>query len=172
MKEEVLEALKQILPLKSSCPYGFRDSFFQKHWHLFGDVVSATVINFLHGGGMILSLNSTFIALIPKKYNSKLISHFRPINLCNAIYKLVSKVIVNRLKPYMDQIISSSQIPFIPGRIITDNIIIAHELLQTIKHKMKGKKRKMAVKLDMSKAYGKVEWSYLMATMRALGFQV
>lgn len=148
MKEEVLEALKQIAPLKSLRPNGFGESFFRKYWQLIGDVVSAKVINILYKGGMT-PLNSTFSALIPKKCNSQLVSDFRPISLYNVIYKLMSKMIVNRLKPLMDLIISSSQSAFILGRTITNNIIVAHELLHTMKHKMKGKKEKIAVKLTI-----------------------
>lgn len=85
--------------------------------------------------------------------------------------KLVIKVIVNWLKPYMDSVISSPKSSFIPGKIIIDNIIITQELLHTMKYNLKGMKWKMAVKLDMSKAYNRVEWPYLEATLWDLGFQ-
>lgn len=86
------------------------------------------------------------------------------------IYKLTSKVLVNRLKPFMDIIIANLQGAYIPGMIITDKIIVAHELLHFMKHNIKGKVEKIAVKLNMSKAYDRVEWPYLISTMKALGF--
>lgn len=83
---------------------------------------------------MASSFNSTYIALIPKKCYPLVVTDFRPINLCNVIYKLVSKVITIRLKPFMDAIILSSQSAFILGCIIMDNnILIAHELLHSMK---------------------------------------
>lgn len=78
----------------------------------------------MNEGSMDPNLNSTYIALIPKICNLFYVTEFRPISLCNVIYKLVSKVLVNRLKPYMDLIISSPQSAFIPDMIITDNIIV------------------------------------------------
>lgn len=115
------------------------------------------------------SLNSTFISLIPKKPNADSVKNFRPISLYNMIYKLVSKVITNRLKPLMTDIISSNHNAFIPSRLITDNIMVTYELLHTLKRRKKGRVGHMAVKLDMSKAYDRVEWHYLQEAMRALG---
>lgn len=86
------------------------------------------------------------------------------------IFKLISKVIINRLKPLMDSIILSSPSAFIPSQIITDNILIAHELLHSMKNNTKGKIGRMVVKLDMSKVYNRVEWQYLKASMKALNF--
>lgn len=134
-----------------------------------GDGVSAMVVKILQGSSMKSSLNSTFIALKPKKCNSQFVTDYRPISLYNVISKLASKDIVNRLKPCMDLIISISQSTFIPRRFNTDNIIIAHELLH--KHsKMKWNNGKMDIKVDMSKAYDRVKWPYLLSTMRAMGF--
>lgn len=83
---------------------------------------------------MTPSFNSTYIALVPKKYNPLAVTNFRPISLCNVIYKLISKVITNRLKPIMNLIILSSQSAFIQEKIITDNNLIAHWLLHSMKN--------------------------------------
>lgn len=119
--------------------------------------VSNEVLSILNGEGMIPSLNSTFSALIAKKCTAKSVVDFSTIILYNVLYKLVSKVLTNRFKPIMHTVISSNQSDFIPGKLISDNLMVAHELLHTMRQQKKGKEGKMAVKLDMSKAYDRVE---------------
>jgi hypothetical protein len=99
-----------------------------------------------------------------------LVSDFRPISLCNVLYKIIAKAIANRLKLVLDKIISPFQSAFVPERLITNNILVAYETLHTMSKRMKGKKGYMAIKLDMSKAYDWVDWFFLEAMMRKLGF--
>jgi hypothetical protein len=113
--------------------------------------------------------NSTTIVMIPKVDNPDKVSQFRPISLCNVVYKVISKMLGARLKNYLSEIISDHQSAFVPGRLISDNILLAYESIHTMKNK-KGKKGLCAVKLDMHKAYDRVEWRYLEKIMLKLGF--
>ncbi|GAA0187340.1 hypothetical protein LIER_34628 [Lithospermum erythrorhizon] len=97
-------------------------------------------------------------------------SQLGPISLCNIMVKIVCKVLANRLQPILMQIISETQSVFLPGCIISDNILITHELLHYLNTNKKGKDTSMSIKLDMSKAYDRVEWCFLEAIMRKLGF--
>ena len=90
--------------------------------------------------------------MIPKVKNPEKVTKFRLISLCNVIYKIVSKVIANRLKPWLNSLISETQSTFIAGRLINDNILIAFESLHHMKTGCFGKKNFMALKFDMSKA--------------------
>ncbi|KAM0847375.1 hypothetical protein ACQ4PT_055055 [Festuca glaucescens] len=94
----------------------------------------------------------------------------RPISLCNVVFKLISKVLAARLKTILDEIISPNQSAFVPGRLITDNILLAYEATHYMRTKRTGAVGVAALKLDMSKAYDRVEWSFLEQMMRKLGF--
>ena len=157
-------------PFKASGLDGMPPLFYQNFWDLVrGDVIHDVLI-FLNSGTLPNSLNHTFITLIPKTKNPENVTEYRPISLCNVLYKIFSKVLANRLKKVLPQIISEHQSAFIKGRLITDNILVAFETLYYMKNHNSGNSGYMALKLDMSKAYDRVEWSFLKAVMIKMGF--
>jgi hypothetical protein len=135
------------------------------------DSVTSAVLGFRNGGEMSNVVNQTVLVLIPKVANPQELTQFRPVALCNVLYKICSKVMANRLRRVLDDIISEERSAFVPGRLITDNVLIAYECVHYLRNK-KGKKGVCAVTLDMAKAYDRVEWEYLRAIMLALGFPV
>ena len=99
------------------------------------------VLDILNNNGEIGSLNQIYIVLIPKKKKCESPVDFRPISLCNVIYKMVSKVLANRLKLILPAIINESQSGFVPGRLITDNVLVAYECFHFLRKKTRGEKR-------------------------------
>lgn len=132
--------------------------------------VLATCMHILNDGGSIAPLNHTLIALIPKVNKPRKVTKYRPISLCNVIYRIVAKTIANRLKQILHSIVTPTQSAFVPNRLITDNIIIGYECLYKIRSYKSKNEGLVALKLDISKAYDKVEWKFLESTMRRLGF--
>ena len=114
--------------------------FYQKFWHVAGDMVINVVLDFLNFGYMVPKINYTHIVLIPKIKSPENIFDFRPISLCNVIYKIISKVLANRLKQILPHIISLTQSAFVPGRLITNNVLVAYETLHAMHGREKGKK--------------------------------
>ena len=96
---------------------------------------------------------------------------FRLISLCNVAYKIASKTIANRLKQVLPQLVCENQSAFVAERLITNNVLVAFETMFHISQKRKGLVGEMALKLDMSKAYDKVEWTYLKRIMQKMGFE-
>lgn len=114
------------------------------------------MLNFLREGVKPQFLNHTNIALIPKVESPQSIHNFRPTSLYNVLYKLIYKVLANRMKQVLEKVISWNQSIFIPGRLITNNIMIAYELLHNMKSRQRGREGNNVIKLDMSKAYNRV----------------
>ena len=138
--EEVKRALFQMHPSKSPGLDGMSPFFFQKYWHVVGGDVTNVVLSVLHSGHFLRKMNYTHIVLIPKKNELQYMSAFCPISLENVISRIVSKVLANRLKVILPNVMSDAQSVFVPGRQITDNTTITFEVLHRMINKRKWKK--------------------------------
>ncbi|KAL0014213.1 hypothetical protein SO802_001282 [Lithocarpus litseifolius] len=157
-------------PLKAPGPDGMPPLFYQNFWSLVGDDVSKTILSMLNSATIPHPLNHTFITLIPKIKNPLATTDYRPISLCNVLYKIFSKVLANRLKKILPSIITKHQSAFTKNHLISDNILVAFETLHSMNNHKSRKSGFMAVKFDMSKAYDRVEWCFLEEVMRRMGF--
>ncbi|WCJ39636.1 RNA binding RNA-directed DNA polymerase [Euphorbia peplus] len=166
---DVYRALFDMGPFKAPGPDGFQAVFFQKLWRKAGPQVTQYVLSMLQSGKIDAGLNETLITIIPKVPNPEMISQFRPISLCNVLYKLVTKCVVNRIKEFLGDIIGPAHSSFVPGRHISDNVILVQEAIHSMHHRSR-RPGDMIIKLDMEKAYDRVSWFFLRATLSLAGF--
>ncbi|XP_031106239.1 uncharacterized protein LOC116010884 [Ipomoea triloba] len=162
---EVKDALFSMFPNKAPGPDGMNPCFYQQFWDVVGQDVSLFALNCLHTGQFPDGLCDANVVLIPKKGNPKFVTDLRPIALCNVVYKLMAKMLANKIKFLFDEIISESQSVFVPGRLITDNILVAVEVGHFLNRNQLGKVGWGVLKLDMAKAYDRMEWSFLRRMM-------
>ena len=167
--EEIFTAIWSLKAFKAPGPDKLYAGFFQRFWHLVGGSVREEVKNVFRERKVPDYLNKTNIVLIPKNQGLESISNFRPISLCNSVYKIVSKIIVSRIRPLLDQLISPTQAAFVPGRRGVDNAIVVQEIIHTM-GKAKGNVGYMALKIDLEKAYDKLEWSFIKSMLSRFNF--
>lgn len=150
---------------KALSPDGFPIFFFQEYWHIVG-ADTTNIVKELFGSRRILKeINSTFIALIPKVVGPDSMGNFRPISLCNSFYKIISKVLTSRLLAILPLVIFEEQKGFVLGRQILDSTILVHENIHSLNA---ANKEGFLIKLDLAKAYDRVEWQVLLGSWRPL----
>jgi hypothetical protein len=169
-EKEIGDALFQIGPLKAPGPDGFPARFLQRNWGMLKEDVVAAVQQFFIDGVMPTKVNETSIVLIPKKTDPEEVKDFRPISLCNVVFKVVSKCLVNCLRSLLQDMIAPYQSAFIPGRMITDNALIALECIHAVQGDSASCSKFCSYKLDMAKAYDRVDWVFLEGVLAKLGF--
>lgn len=144
--------------------------FFQQFWSFIGREVSNFCISYIANGPFPQQLNETLLVLIPKKTSPESMMDLHPIALCQVLYKIISRMLSNRLKPLLSFIIFPQQSAFVAGRQIQDNSIIAYKVLHYLRSKKLGKTGMAALKIDISKAYDKFEWTFLRDVMLHMVF--
>lgn len=164
-REETRKALMSMGPLKAPGPNGFQPLFFQKTWEVTSSALHVFTKKVLEEGIVPSDAAEALSVVIPKEANPASMRSFRPLSLCNVPLKVASKMIVHRLKGLLQTIITPNQSSFIPGRHITDNIVTCQELVHSLQY-TKAECGGMIVKLDFEKAYDRMEWSFVEATLR------
>ena len=122
---EIFEALHSMKPFKAPSPDGLYAVFFQKFWEVVGTLVKHAIHDIFSSGIMPMDLNQTLITLIPKQKDPETFNHYRPISLCNTVYKIVTKILVLKIKPFLPTLVSPLQTAFVTGRRGLDNVVIA-----------------------------------------------
>ncbi|KAL9668236.1 hypothetical protein QQ045_002614 [Rhodiola kirilowii] len=169
-EEEIKDDVFSLGPLKARGIDGFPALFYQRFWERIKSSVIREVNTFWVEGRLDGNINRTLITFIPKKQVAERMEDWRPISLCTVAVKIITKVLASRLQPILDQVISPFQSAFIKGRIITDNLIVAHELAHFIKSTRDNKRFYASIKVDMIKAYDRVEWAFLRKLLLKMGF--
>ncbi|GJR97182.1 RNA-directed DNA polymerase, eukaryota [Tanacetum coccineum] len=166
-RDEIRKAVWSCGENKSPGPDGFTFEFFRKYWLIVGADFAAAVEQFFDKGILPDGCNSSFIALIPKVPDAKFVTEFRPISLIGCVYKVITKVLANRLAMVISDLVSETQSAFVANRQILDGPFILNEVLNWCKMK---RKQAMLFKVDFAKAYDSVRWDYLLDVLHAFGF--
>jgi hypothetical protein len=149
-------------------PDGFGAFFFHTYWDIIHQDVVNAVTEFFSTGLLMPNFNANTLILIPKISNADRIEHYRPIALANFKFKIISKVLADRLAQVMPSIISKEQRGFIHGRNIKDCLCLASEATNLLHSKVFG--GNLALKIDVTKAFDTLEWSFLIKVLRSFGF--
>lgn len=144
---EIEDVVLNCNPDKAPGPDGFNGHFFKGNWSVIKNDVTKAILSFFDNGKMLKKVNRTFITLIPKVENSVKVKDFHPISLCNCLFKIISKILVNRLSPLLPKLISENQFAFVKGRGLLEVVLLANDLFADL-----SRDDLMCLKLGISKA--------------------
>ncbi|GKV26314.1 hypothetical protein SLEP1_g35645 [Rubroshorea leprosula] len=165
--EEIREVVSSCASDKALGPDGFNFHFIKSIW----ETIEGDIINFLNefhqNGRLVCGLNVSYITLVPKKKNPTTLQEYRPITMVGCLYKILAKILSNRLKKVIGKIINSSQSAFLEGRQLVDGVLALNELVHYLKMK---KKKGLLFKADFEKAFDSVNWNYLDSMHFNMGF--
>nr|XP_016460256.1 PREDICTED: uncharacterized protein LOC107783749 [Nicotiana tabacum] len=166
--DEVREAVLDMSPTSSAGLDGFNDTFYHKCWSIIATDVIEFMKSFFNGNKLTRFYSHTCLVLISKVDSPTTFADFRPISLSNFSAKIISKILARRLNPLLPKLISENQSGFVKGRLITDNVLLAQEIIHGISEP--NTRGNMVIRLDMAKAYNRVSWEFLLSVFRNFGF--
>lgn len=163
---EVKQVIFSMSSNKAPGPDGYTVEFFKGAWPIVGSDLTVAIQSFFMFGFLPTGINSTILALIPKKTDARFMNDYRPISCCNVLYKIISKILANRLKIILPSFIAPNQSAFLKDRLMMENLLLATELVKDY-HK-EGVSSRCAMKIDISKAFDSVQWPFLLNVLAAL----
>ncbi|KAL8098626.1 hypothetical protein AgCh_031406 [Apium graveolens] len=164
----IWKTIKSMKKNKAPSSDGFNVEFFISTWDIVGPTFCDVVIHLFKGGKIHPGINSTSIALVPKSLTPSGMKDFRPISLCSVAYKCIAKILADRMKFIMPNLIKEAQSAFIPGRSISDNILLAQELFRG--YQRDTGTPKCALKIDLYKAFDSIRWDFILAALSKMKF--
>jgi hypothetical protein len=168
LRKEIKDAVFSLNGDGAPGPDGFGGHFYQTFWDVIGDDVVNSVEDFFRNGLIPANINSNMIVLIPKCPGAKSMGDYRPIALANFHFKIVTKIVADRLSVITSRIISVEQRGFVRDRNISECIILASEAINALDRKQYG--GNIALKVDISKAFDTLDWNFLVMVLNNFGF--
>ena len=163
---EIKKQFFKLNPNKAPGPDGLTSGFFKASWDILGEEVVASVQHFFAASFLPAAANATILSLVPKFPGASNITEYRPISCLNTVYKVISRLLVARLKPILPNLILPSQTAFVKDRLLVENTTLASELVNGY-HKNKGEKR-TTIKVDIAKAFDTLSWDFLLSCLQGL----
>lgn len=164
--EEITSVLFKLNQNKAPGPDGLTSGFYKASWSTLGPEVVQSIRHFFYTSFLPASTIATILSLVPKHPGASLITEYRPISCLNTLYKVISRLLVKRLKPMLPSLIVPNQTAFVKGRLLVENTSLAGELVQGY-HKNTGTKR-VTIKVDIAKAFDTLSWTFLFSCLRSL----
>ncbi|CAA7013484.1 unnamed protein product [Microthlaspi erraticum] len=164
--EEIKEAFLSLPKNKTCGPDGFTPEFFNSCWTVVGGEVTAAIKEFFSSGKLLKQWNATNLVLIPKITNASRTTDFRPISCLNTMYKVISKLLAKKLKSVLPSVISHSQSAFLSGRMLSENVLLATEIVQG--YNSANVSPRGMLKVDLRKAFDSVRWDFVLAVLKGL----
>lgn len=166
--DEVKALIFKLNPNKASGPDGLTSGFFKGAWSVIDAETKTSILQFFSSCFLLSSANATIISLVPKFPGARKITDFRPISCLNTVYKVISRLLVKRLKPTLPQLILPSQTSFVKDCLLLENKTLASELINGY-HRNKGSKN-ITIKVDIAEAFDTLSWNFLFSCLQAWDF--
>lgn len=165
-RQEIKDAFFALPSNKTSGPDGYSAEFFTGAWSIVGVDATKAILEFFRSGRLLKQWNSTSLILIPKTSNADKTKDFRPISCVNTLYKVISRLLTNRIQEILFHVISPSRSAFIKGRLLSENVLLATGIVHG--YNRKNISRRGMLKVDLRKAFDSIRWDFILSTLRAI----